>query len=66
MEYNFSSEQAYKEEKDISDKIADLKNFVNNSILYEVLSEEKKELIMEKLIAMNNLKDILQKQIYLE
>jgi hypothetical protein len=56
----------YTERQALQDKIRKLKAFINESIVYEVLAQEKKDLLLEQLMVMNSYEDILSRRILLE
>ena len=59
-------DRVYDERKELRDKITKLKAFINESIMYEVLPQEKKDLLCEQLIAMNSYEDVLARRTLLE
>jgi hypothetical protein len=59
-------DRVYDERKELRDKITKLKAFINESIIYEVLPQEKKDLLCEQLIAMNSYEDVLARRTLLE
>jgi hypothetical protein len=56
----------YTERQALQEKIRKLKAFINESIVYEVLAQEKKDLLLEQLMVMNSYEDILSRRILLE
>ena len=59
-------DRVYDERKELREKITKLKAFINESIMYEVLPQEKKDLLCEQLIAMNSYEDVLARRTLLE
>lgn len=59
-------DRVYDERKELRDKITKLKAFINESVIYEVLPQEKKDLLCEQLIAMNSYEDVLARRTLLE
>lgn len=59
-------DRVYEERKELRDKITKLKAFINESVIYEVLPQEKKDLLCEQLIAMNSYEDVLARRTLLE
>jgi hypothetical protein len=59
-------DRVYDERKELRDKITKLKAFINESVIYEVLPQEKKDLLCEQLIAMNFYEDVLARRTLLD
>lgn len=59
-------DRVYEEKRELHDKIVKLKAFINDSIIYEVLPQEKKDLLCEQLVAMNAYEDVLSRRSLLE
>jgi hypothetical protein len=59
-------DRVYDERKELRDKITKLKAFINESVIYDVLPQEKKDLLCEQLVAMNSYEDVLARRTLLD
>lgn len=53
----------YKEREELQAKIAKLRAFINESVIYDVLPQDQKDLLTEQLLIMNQYEDVLTRRV---